>query len=95
MMKSLKSVSKSLDSYLHVQGVGSLLSISFTNKEEIINWRDHAKNCDENKYSLFAYEMLKNGIRLSSNGRMHISSAHTQEDLEKTISSTEKVLSKI
>ena len=95
MMKSLKSVSKSLDSDLHVQGVGSLLSISFTNKEEIINWRDHAKNCDENKYSLFAYEMLKNGIRLSSNGRMHISSAHTQEDLEKTISSAEKVLSKI
>ncbi|MBA30979.1 MAG: hypothetical protein CL748_00395 [Chloroflexi bacterium] len=95
MIENLKSVSKSQESDMHVQGIGSLLSISFTNKEEIINWRDHAKNCNEEKYSIFAYEMLKNGIRLSSNGRMHISSAHTHEDLEKTISAVEKVLSKL
>ena len=30
-------------------------------------------------------EMLKNGVRLSQNGRWHMSSAHTDTDIEKTI----------
>ena len=92
LMEGLSNVSKSLESDLHVQGVGSVFAISFTTKQEIINWRDHARNCDDGKYQQFAKEMLKQGIRLSSNGRTHLSSAHTYEDLDKTIAAAAAVL---
>jgi len=92
LMKELSDVAKSLESDLHVQGVGSVFSISFTTKQEITNWRDHARNCDDGKYKRFAEEMLKQGIRLSSNGRIHLSSAHTDEDIDKTVAAAAAVL---
>ncbi len=92
LMEGLSDVAKSLESDLHVQGVGSVFSISFTTKQEIMNWRDHARNCDDGKYKRFAEEMLKQGIRLSSNGRIHMSSAHTDEDIDKTVAAAAAVL---
>ena len=92
LMEGLSNVAKSLESDLHVQGVGSVFSISFTTKQEITNWRDHARNCDDDKYKQFAEEMLKQGIRLSSNGRIHLSSAHTDEDIDKTVAAAAAVL---
>jgi glutamate-1-semialdehyde 2,1-aminomutase len=92
LMDGLRDTAKSLESDLHVQGVGSVFSISFTTKQEITNWRDHARNCDDGKYDRFAREMLKHGIRLSSNGRIHLSSAHTDEDIDKTVAAAAAVL---
>ncbi|MDA1279824.1 MAG: aspartate aminotransferase family protein [Chloroflexi bacterium] len=92
LMEGLRDVAKSQESDLHVQGLGSVFAISFTTKQEIINWRDHARNCDENKYRRFARAMLKQGIRLSSNGRTHLSSAHTDEDIDKTVAAAAAVL---
>ena len=92
LMEGLRDVAKSLESDLHVQGVGSVFAISFNTKQEITNWRDHARNCDQSKYDKFAKEMLKQGIRLSSNGRIHLSSAHTDEDIEKTVAAVATVL---
>ena len=92
LMEGLRDVGKSLESDLHVQGIGSVFAISFTTKQEITNWRDHARNCDDAKYARFASEMLKHGVRLSSNGRIHLSSAHTDEDIEKTIAAAAAVL---
>ena len=92
LMEGLSNVAKSQESDLHVQGVGSVFSISFTTKQEIMNWRDHARNCDDDKYKRFAEEMLKQGIRLSSNGRIHLSSAHTDEDIDKTVAAAAAVL---
>ncbi len=92
LMEGLRDVAKSLESDLHVQGIGSVFAISFTTKQEITNWRDHARNCDDAKYARFASEMLKHGVRLSSNGRIHLSSAHTDEDIEKTIAAASAVL---
>ena len=92
LMDGLREIAKSLESDLHVQGVGSVFSISFTTKQEITNWRDHARNCDDSKYGRFATEMLKKGIRLASNGRIHLSSAHTNEDIDKTVAAAAAVL---
>jgi len=92
LMEGLRDVAKSLESDLHVQGVGSVFAISFTTKQEINNWRDHARNCDDDKYQRFAYAMLQQGIRLSSNGRIHLCSAHSDDDIEKTIAAAAAVL---
>ena len=92
LMDGLRQVAAETESNLHVQGVGSVFSISFTTKPEIVNWRDHARNCDDSLYARFARAMLENGVRLSSNGRIHMSSAHTDEDVQQTVEAARKVL---
>jgi glutamate-1-semialdehyde 2,1-aminomutase len=92
LMEGLQGVGRELESNLHVQGVGSVFAISFTTRPEIINWRDHARNCDDAKYARFARAMLERGVRLSSNGRIHMSSAHTDKDVEITVDAAREAL---
>ncbi len=92
LMDGLRGAAEEAESNLHVQGVGSVFSISFTTKPEIVNWRDHARNCDDAMYAKFARAMLEQGVRLSSNGRIHMSSAHTDEDVRETVEAARKVL---
>ena len=68
-----------------IQGLGSFFYLSFTTSKSIKNYRDHINNVDLEKYQEFVKSMLMNGVRLSQNGRWHMSSAHTEEDVEKTI----------
>lgn len=93
LMSGLQRVAMEIESDLHVQGVGSVFGISFNrNGEEITNYRDHAINCDEQRYTLFAGKMMNEGVRLSSNGRVHLSSAHTDDQIDATIASASRVL---
>ncbi|MBI64361.1 MAG: aspartate aminotransferase family protein [Chloroflexi bacterium] len=95
LIEELNQITKSSNPDLHIQGNGSLFAISFTTKEKIIDWRDHKINCNEEKYKSFTNEMINHGIRLSSNGRMHISSAHTEDDISKTVEATKLSLRNI
>ncbi len=95
LMDGLREVAAETESKLHVQGVGSVFSISFTTKPEIVSWRDHARNCDDAMYSQFAKAMLEQGVRLSSNGRIHMSSAHTDEDVQQTVEAARRALATI
>jgi glutamate-1-semialdehyde 2,1-aminomutase len=68
-----------------IQGLGSVFWLSFTTAKSISNYREHALLTDDSKYEDFIRKMLKNGVRLSQNGRWHMSSAHTESDVDKTI----------
>ena len=96
LMSGLKRVALEVESDLHVQGVGSVFGISFNRSgEEIMHYRDHAIKCDEQRYTLFAGKMMDEGIRLSSNGRVHLSSAHTDDQIDATISAASRVLARM
>ena len=92
LMDGFRRVAKEVSSNLHVQGPGSFFSISFTDRPEILNWRDHARNCDNSKYLRFAKQLIKEGVRLSSIGRVHMASTHTNEDIDYTIEAARRVL---
>jgi glutamate-1-semialdehyde 2,1-aminomutase len=92
LMDGLRQAAAETESKLHVQGVGSVFSISFTTKPEIVNWRDHARNCDGPMYAKFARAMLERGVRLSSNGRIHMSSAHSEDDVQQTVDAVKAAL---
>ena len=93
LMEGLRTVAAELDSDLHVQGLGTVFGISFNPSGEIIrNYRDHARECDPEAYTAFARNMMQQGIRLSSNGRIHLSSAHTKAQVAQTIAATREVL---
>ena len=85
LIDGIQKISKDLNSDIHVQGLGSVFSISFTDKDHIKDWRDHFNFCNEKKYKIFCEIMFKKGIRLSSNGRVHLSTSHSLEDIEETL----------
>jgi len=89
LIKGLKEVAKKHDIDILIQGLGSVFYLSFTNLDSIKNYRDHANNVDQEKYREFSKLMLLNGIRLSQNGRWHMSSSHDTSDIEITIKAAE------
>ena len=87
LIEGLKYAAKKHNIDILIQGLGSVFYLSFTNLKSIKNYREHANNVDEEKYKEFSKLMLLNGIRLSQNGRWHMSSAHSTNDMDKTIKS--------
>jgi len=85
LIKGLKEVASKNGIDILIQGLGSVFYLSFTSVKSIKNYREHALNIDFNKYKEFAKLMLINGVRLSQNGRWHMSSSHSEEDIKKTI----------
>lgn len=93
LMEGLKTVAAELGSTLNVQGLGTVFAISFNESgKTIMNYRDHARECDDAAYAEFAKAMMARGVRLSSNGRMHMSTAHTDEQVDATIAAAREVL---
>ena len=90
LIEGLKDAAKKHNIDILIQGLGSVFYLSFTNLKSIKNYREHANNVDEEKYKEFSKLMLLNGIRLSQNGRWHMSSAHSTNDIDKTIKSADE-----
>lgn len=85
LIKGLEEAASKNGIDILIQGLGSVFYLSFTSTKSIKNYREHTLNIDFGKYKEFAKLMLLNGVRLSQNGRWHMSSAHSEEDIEKTI----------
>ena len=90
LIEGLKDAAKKHNIDILIQGLGSVFYLSFTNLKSIKNYREHANNVDQEKYKEFSKLMLLNGIRLSQNGRWHMSSAHSTNDIDKTIKSADE-----
>ena len=92
LMDGLRLAAQETESNLRVHGLGSVFSTSFTTRAEIDDYREHAKYCDEDKYQRFRVAMLERGVRLSANGRWHMASTHTVEDIELTVEAAKDAL---
>ena len=96
LIDGLCRVGMETETDIHVQGLGSVFGISFNRSGDTIrNYREHATKCDDERYTQFASEMMIEGVRLSSNGRVHMSSAHTDDQIEKTIAAAGRALSRM
>ena len=92
LMAGLEQAAAGAGANLRVAGFGSVFSTSFTDRAEIFDYRDHARNCDEDKYQRFRTAMLDRGVRIAPNGRWHLASTHTDADIDQTVTAAEEVL---
>lgn len=76
-----------------VNRVGSLLTLFFTNEDEV-NSFDDAMKSDTDKFAKYFRNSLENGIYLgpSQFEAMFISAAHTNEDIDNTIAASLKAM---
>ena len=92
----LQNILDSTDHDGFVQGVGAMFSILFTKLAKITDYRQWI-TCDLEKFKKFRDLMILNGIYLHPDGmeRVVLSTAHTQEDIKKTLMAAEEALKKL
>jgi glutamate-1-semialdehyde 2,1-aminomutase len=80
---------------VHVQGMPAAFHMSFTDLPAIRDYRDYALHCDKARYSDFVIAMLKRGVRLIGRGIWYVSTAHTQEHVDRTLAAVDSALGEI
>lgn len=75
-----------------LSGPGQMTFVGFSDSEKLENYRDTLE-CDFQKYGVFTKEMLDRGIRLIGRGIWYISTAHTEEDIDRAIETAFEVMS--
>lgn len=77
-----------------VNQVGPVMQVIFTDAKEVNDF-DTFNERDAAKYAKFAEEMLKEGVMLRMNGLWYISTAHEEEDIDKTLQAIDRVLPRL
>ncbi len=85
MMEEIRKSAKRHGETVRIQGTGSLFCVSF-HDHEIIDMRD-AFDTRNDRYFIFRQLLLDRGIHIfpTEKGLWYISTAHTDEDVEKTL----------
>jgi glutamate-1-semialdehyde 2,1-aminomutase len=84
--EGLKELGRKYKKPLITEVYGGLVSLTFTEKERIVDFRDWLTDADGEFYNLFNAACRKYGVRLThKKGRLCISLAHTEEDILKTL----------
>ncbi|MEO7142136.1 MAG: aspartate aminotransferase family protein [Bryobacteraceae bacterium] len=79
---------------LHVTGFGAALSLHFTAREELVDYRDTLDD-DPARLRRFLYRSQEEGVILVPDGRLYVSAAHTAEDVEETLASFARVFERL
>jgi len=79
-----------------VQGVGPMFQLYFTKLKKVANYRQ-SEQSDYEKFKDFREMMLEKGVYFHPDGseRLVLSTAHTVEDVEKTLAAAEECLLKL
>jgi glutamate-1-semialdehyde 2,1-aminomutase len=75
---------------LQVTGFGAAFFLHFNSNEQIIDYRDTLAD-DFSRLNRFLYKALEEGVILVPDGRMYVSAAHTEGDVEETLASFARV----
>ncbi len=92
----LRRVIGRLDRKIALQRCGSLFTLFFTDKKEILDYND-ASTCDTGAFAEFFRKMLGQGIYLAPSQfeANFVSARHTGKDIKKTIECAERALTKL
>ena len=91
LMEGLRALGNKHEIGIQVFGPGPVFQMSFTDQSEVADYADLA-NTDQEKYTTFYQGMLEQGVRLLGSGGWFISTAHTQEEVDKTLAAADEVL---
>ena len=77
-----------------VSGFGAAFAIHFTNRTELRDYRDTLAD-DAGLLNRFLYRALEQGLHIVPDGRMYVSAAHTDRDIDDTLARLEVVFSEL
>ncbi|CAM3710681.1 glutamate-1-semialdehyde 2,1-aminomutase [Parendozoicomonas haliclonae] len=96
LLDGLKERAAAAGIALRTNQVGAMFGLFFTEQEEVTNFQQ-VMACDSERFNRFFHGMLEEGVYLapSSFEAGFISSAHSDEDIQKTLDAAEKVFARI
>lgn len=95
LTEGINEIAKKRNITLYCEGVESIWQLAFGIRERMSDFRDNFK-VNKNDYQIFRKGCLERGIRFHpSRGRFYTSAAHTDEDVDRTLSVADEVLSQI
>jgi glutamate-1-semialdehyde 2,1-aminomutase len=92
LMDGIREIAGRLGMPVLIQGFPTAFHMSFTEIDQIRDYRDYAIHCDKARYDRFTLEMMKRGVRLIGRGIWYISTAHTADHIARTLSAVEESL---
>ena len=92
LMEGLKELAMKHEHPMLIQGPGPTFFVSFTDAAEITDYRSHKRNVDQDKYQAFHRGMRDRGVRLNTSGQWYVSTAHAEEDIERTLAAADEVM---
>jgi glutamate-1-semialdehyde 2,1-aminomutase len=95
LMAGLRDAAARAEVPMLVQGPGPLFNTSFTAASEVTDYRSHAQNVDAGKFAEFQRAMQDRGVRITTRGTWMVSTAHTENDIDRAISTAEEVLASL
>jgi glutamate-1-semialdehyde 2,1-aminomutase len=92
LIEGIRELAQRAGADLSIQGYASVFNTSFgASNRAISNFEDY-RRCDQDKQQRFLSAILKRGVRPTSRGTWFVSAAHTQRDVEKTLSAVQAAL---
>jgi glutamate-1-semialdehyde 2,1-aminomutase len=92
LMDGLRTLSVTHEEDVLIQGLGPAFHLIFTTQKELPDYRSDARSSDTERYLLFRTGMLERGVRLLNDGRWFLSTAHTEEDIDRTLDAADQTL---
>jgi glutamate-1-semialdehyde 2,1-aminomutase len=94
LMEGVQEIATRLGLPIQVRGFGAAFALHFTANTRLLSYRDTLAN-DKPRLAAYIKAMLEQGIYLLPDGRVYVSTAHTQVDIDETLAAMEKVLAAI
>jgi glutamate-1-semialdehyde 2,1-aminomutase len=91
LAEGLRRLSKKIAVPLQVLGDGPVLQVYFTEREKLRNHRD-LQTADKAKAVRFGHELIRRGVYCTPGGKLYLSLAHSDEDIDRTIDIAEEAL---
>jgi glutamate-1-semialdehyde 2,1-aminomutase len=94
LMDGLNAMGRRRDLGLRVTGFGAAMSLHFTRRTELRDYRDTLDD-DRTMLARILLRALEEGLHLVPDGRLYVSAVHTDEDISETLEAFERVLATV
>jgi len=92
LMEGIREIASRHGLPLLVEGLPTAFATAYTDRPEIRDYREFAEHCDQTKYKRLALALLERGVHVALRGIWYLSTAHTEDDIEKTLEAVEGAL---
>jgi len=94
LMAGIEATARRHGIRLTVTGFGAAMSLHFTQRTELRDYRDTLDD-DRERLQLVLRRALEEGLHLVPDGRLYVSAAHSEEDIAETLLAFERVFASV
>ncbi len=94
LMDGLRELGATIDPALRVQGMGNVFNTAFFEGGEVVDYRSYQR-ADAGRQRRFLRSLQDHGVRVTSRGTWFLSSAHTPDDVDRTLAAAAAALREV